>query len=77
MSGPTDNPGDRACLVRSAQNVRIRIMLVANRRSGSGRTGGDLPRGTEFNVDGDLRRLEPARFTLADGGFEMLVPGPE
>jgi diacylglycerol kinase (ATP) len=37
----------------------------------------DVPAGTQFNVDGDLRRLEPARFTLADGGFEVVVPGPK
>ncbi|HEV7652934.1 MAG TPA: diacylglycerol kinase family protein [Actinophytocola sp.] len=34
----------------------------------------DVAAGTEFNVDGDLRRLEPPRFTLADGGVQVVVP---
>jgi diacylglycerol kinase family enzyme len=34
-----------------------------------------VPAGTEFNVDGDLRRLEPPLFTLAAGGVEVIVPG--
>lgn len=33
----------------------------------------EVPAGTQFNVDGDLRRLEPARFTLA-GGVDVVVP---
>ncbi|MGB3441334.1 MAG: diacylglycerol kinase family protein [Actinophytocola sp.] len=35
----------------------------------------DVPPGTEFNVDGDPRPLEPARFTLLDGGVRVVVPG--
>lgn len=34
----------------------------------------DLPEGTEFNVDGDVRVLDPARFTLLDGGVDVVVP---
>jgi diacylglycerol kinase (ATP) len=36
-----------------------------------------VPAGTEFNVDGDLRELDPARFTLVDGGVEVVVPARE
>ncbi|HEY7592454.1 MAG TPA: diacylglycerol kinase family protein [Actinophytocola sp.] len=32
-----------------------------------------VPAGTEFNVDGDLRRLDPARFTLLEGGLRVVV----
>jgi diacylglycerol kinase family enzyme len=35
----------------------------------------EVPDGTEFNVDGDLRTLDPARFTLLDGGVRVVVPG--
>jgi diacylglycerol kinase family enzyme len=34
----------------------------------------EVPPGTEFNVDGELRALDPARFTLVDGGVEVVVP---
>ncbi|OLF11920.1 diacylglycerol/lipid kinase family protein [Actinophytocola xanthii] len=34
----------------------------------------DLTAGTEFNVDGDLRVLDPARFTLLEGGVDVVVP---
>ncbi len=34
----------------------------------------DVPAGTEFNVDGDLRTLDPARFTLLTGGVRVVVP---
>lgn len=34
----------------------------------------DAPHGTEFNVDGDLHTLDPARFTLFDGGVRVVVP---
>jgi diacylglycerol kinase family enzyme len=33
----------------------------------------ELPPGTEFNVDGDLRRFEPARFTLLPGGVDVVT----
>jgi diacylglycerol kinase family enzyme len=33
----------------------------------------DLPSDTEFNVDGDLRSFDPARFTLLDGGVDVVV----
>jgi diacylglycerol kinase (ATP) len=33
----------------------------------------EAPPGTEFNVDGDLRRLEPARFTLLPGGVDVVT----
>ncbi len=29
---------------------------------------------SEFNVDGELRQLDPADFTLLPGGFEVVVP---
>jgi diacylglycerol kinase family enzyme len=35
----------------------------------------DVPRGTEFNVDGDLRTPDPARFTVLTGGVRVVVPG--
>ncbi|HWM03987.1 MAG TPA: diacylglycerol kinase family protein [Actinophytocola sp.] len=35
----------------------------------------EVPAGTEFNVDGELRTLDPARFTLLDRGVEVVVPG--
>jgi diacylglycerol kinase family enzyme len=34
----------------------------------------DVPPGTEFNVDGDLHELDPARFTLLEGGVKVVVP---
>lgn len=34
----------------------------------------EVPEGTEFNVDGDLRTLDPARFTLLDEGVRVVVP---
>ena len=34
----------------------------------------DVPPGTEFNVDGDLRTPDPARFTLLAGGVLVVVP---
>jgi diacylglycerol kinase (ATP) len=34
----------------------------------------DVPTGTEFNVDGDLHELDPARFTVLDGGVRVVVP---
>lgn len=37
----------------------------------------DVPPGTEFNVDGDLRELTPAHFTLLDEGVEVVVPRRE
>jgi diacylglycerol kinase (ATP) len=36
----------------------------------------DLPPGTEFNVDGELLRLDPARFTLLPGGVDVLTHQP-
>ncbi|GAB1508901.1 diacylglycerol/lipid kinase family protein [Actinophytocola sp. KF-1] len=32
----------------------------------------DVPRGTEFNVDGDLRTPDPARFTVLPGGVRVV-----
>lgn len=34
----------------------------------------DLPDGTEFNIDGDLRAPNPPRFTLLTGGVEVVLP---
>ncbi|MCT2587692.1 diacylglycerol/lipid kinase family protein [Actinophytocola gossypii] len=34
----------------------------------------ELPARREFNVDGELRHLDPARFTLLDGGVDVVVP---
>jgi YegS/Rv2252/BmrU family lipid kinase len=34
----------------------------------------DLPQGTEFNIDGDLRAPDPPRFTLLPGGVEVVLP---
>ncbi len=34
----------------------------------------DLPKGTEFNIDGDLRAPSPPRFTLLSGGVEVVIP---
>jgi len=34
----------------------------------------ELPDGTEFNIDGDLRTPTPPRFTLLPGGVELVIP---
>jgi diacylglycerol kinase family enzyme len=34
----------------------------------------EVRKGTEFNVDGEVRVLDPARFTLLDGGVRVVVP---
>ncbi|MDQ3887615.1 MAG: hypothetical protein M3308_11555 [Actinomycetota bacterium] len=34
----------------------------------------DLPPGTPFNIDGDVRECDPARFELVTGGVQIVVP---
>ena len=69
--------GSRLALVRHGYHMR-RAMLtqqedVPHHRGREIEV--DVPATTEFNVDGDLRRLDPARFTLLAGGVEVVVPG--
>lgn len=71
--------GSRLSLVRHGYHMR-RAMLTQQQDVPHHRGHEievDLPAGAEFNVDGDLRRFDPARFTLADGGFEVVVPRVE
>ncbi|MGH3760346.1 diacylglycerol/lipid kinase family protein [Actinophytocola sp.] len=68
--------GSRLALVRHGYHMR-RAMLtqqdnVPHHRGHEIEV--ELPPGTEFNVDGDLRAFDPARFTLLDGGVEVVVP---
>jgi len=68
--------GSRLALVRHGYHMR-RAMLtqqedVPHHRGREIEV--EVPADTEFNVDGDLRRLEPARFTLLEGGVEVVRP---
>lgn len=68
--------GPRAALLRRAYGMR-RARLTAQPDVGHHRglaVEVELPAGTPFNVDGDLRSSHPARFSLLPGGVEVVVP---
>ncbi len=69
--------GSRLALVR--HGYRMRRGELTRRRDVPHHRGREieveLPAGAEFNVDGDPRPVEPARFALLDGGVEVVVPG--
>lgn len=68
--------GPRIELVRRAYGMRRR-RLTAQPGVGHHRARAvelELPAGTPFNVDGELRRCGPSRFTLLPGGVEVVVP---
>lgn len=68
--------GPRAALLRRAYGMRRR-RLTAQPDVGHYRgrvVELQLPAGTPFNVDGDLRECHPARFRLLPGGIEVVVP---
>ncbi|MFC4851997.1 diacylglycerol/lipid kinase family protein [Actinophytocola glycyrrhizae] len=68
--------GSRFALVR--HGYRMRRGMLTQQEDVPHHRGGEIevvvPRGTEFNVDGDLRVLDPARFSLLDGGVRVVVP---
>jgi diacylglycerol kinase (ATP) len=67
--------GPRVALVRRAYGMR-RGRLTAQADVGHHRgrvVEVELPEGTPFNVDGDLRECHPARFELLAGGVEVVV----
>jgi diacylglycerol kinase (ATP) len=68
--------GPRASLLRRAYGMR-RGRLTTQPDVGHHRghvVELELPDGTPFNVDGDLRECGPARFSLLPGGVEVVVP---
>lgn len=66
--------GARLALVRYGYHMRRGVLTrqedVPHHRGREIEVDGPV----EFNVDGDLRTLEPARFTLLDGGVRVVVP---
>lgn len=68
--------GSRVSLIRRAYGMR-RGRLTEQHDVGhhTGRVVEvELPEGSAFNVDGDLRECHPARFTLLPGGVDVVVP---
>jgi diacylglycerol kinase family enzyme len=68
--------GSRAGLVRRAYAMR-RGRLTAQRDVSHHRgriIEVELPPGTPFNVDGDVRECDEARFELVPGGVHLVVP---
>jgi YegS/Rv2252/BmrU family lipid kinase len=68
--------GSRAGLVRRAYAMR-RGRLTAQRDVSHHRgrvIEVEVPAGTPFNVDGDLRECHPAQFELMAGGVHVVVP---
>lgn len=68
--------GPRIRLVRHAWGMR-RGVLTAQRDVPHYRADQieiELPDGTQFNVDGDLRESSPARFSVLEGGVDVVVP---
>jgi len=67
--------GSRVTLVRRAWGMR-RGTLEGQRGVRHWRAHDvtiDVPAGTEFNVDGEICRLEPATFTVQPGGVQVIV----
>ncbi|MFI7675416.1 diacylglycerol/lipid kinase family protein [Actinophytocola sp. NPDC049390] len=68
--------GSRLALVRHGYHMRRGMLTqqedVPHHRGHE--IAVDVPRGTEFNVDGDLRTLDPARFALLPGRVRVVVP---
>jgi diacylglycerol kinase family enzyme len=69
--------GSRAGLARRAWGLRTQT--IAQQRGvehGRGRVVEvDLPRGTEINVDGEVRRGGLERVTVQPGAFRLVLPG--
>ncbi len=68
--------GPRSTLVRRAYGMR-RGRLSAQPDVGHHRgrvVELELSAGTPFNIDGDVRDIHPARFSLLPGGVEVIVP---
>ena len=68
--------GSRVGLVRRAYAMR-RGRLTAQRDVSHHRgrvIEVELPPGTPFNIDGDVRECDPARFELVAGGVHVVVP---
>lgn len=68
--------GPRPALMRYAYAMR-RGKLTSQRRVVHHRgkvIEVDLPAGEAFNVDGEVLEFRPARFTLLEGGVEVVVP---
>lgn len=68
--------GPRAALVRRAYAMR-RGRLTSQRDVGHHRgrvVELELPAGTPFNIDGDVRHCDRARFELLPGGVQVVVP---
>ncbi len=66
--------GPRTALVRRAYGMR-RGRLTAQPEVGHHRgrvVELELPAGTPFNIDGDMRECHPARFSLLPGGVEVV-----